>query len=151
MLKKEKPPWHHTQLKYLYFHLNRLLANMADTKLLCTKLTCAVTTTENNVLLPFHANTTHNGFLQFPKLYFKLLILRDQGLVVNSNDWVTICEEIWSELNSIIFSANFSQGKPNYGIISKVTKNLFFLALKICIFAKAQNNPNKMKMKFNKT
>ena len=124
---------------------------MADTKLLCTKLTCAVTTAENDVLLPFHANTTHNGFLQFPKLYFKLLILRDQGLVVNSNDWVTICEEIWIELNSIIFSANFSQGKPNYGIISKVTKNLFFLALKICIFAKAQNNPNKMKMKFNKT
>ena len=103
---------------------------MADTKLLCTKLTCAVTTAENDVLLPFHANTTHNGFLQFPKLYFKLLILRDQGLVVNSNDWVTICEEIWSELNSIIFSANFSQGKPNYGIISKVTKNLFFLLLK---------------------
>ena len=86
---------------------------MADTKLLCTKLTCAVTTTENNVLLPFHANTTHNGFLQFPKLYFKLLILRDQGLVVNSNDWVTICEESWSELNSIIFSANFSKDKPN--------------------------------------
>ena len=144
MLKKEKPPWHHTQLKYLYFHLNRLLANMADTKLLCTKLTCAVTTTENNVLLPFHANTTHNGFLQFPQLCFNLLISRDQGLVVNSNDWGTICEESWNKWNLMIFSANFSQDKSNNDIIKTLTKP-FFLALKIWIFAKAQSNPNQIK------
>ena len=86
---------------------------MADTKLLYTNLTCAVTTTENDVLLPFHTNTTHNRFLQFPQLCFKLLILRDQGLDVNSNDRVTICEENWSELNSILLPANFSKDKPN--------------------------------------
>ena len=144
MLKKEKPPWHHTQLKYLYFHLNRLLANMADTKLLCTKLTCAVATAENDVLLPFHANTTHNGFLQFPKLCFNLLISRDQGLVVNSNDWGTICKESWNKWNLMIFSANSSQDKSNNDIIKTLTKP-FFLALKIWIFAKAQSNPNQIK------
>ena len=107
---------------------------MADTKLLCTKLTCAVATEENDVLLPFHANTTHNEFLQFPKLCFKLLISREQGLVVYSNDWVTICEESKSEWNSIIFSANFSQDKPNNDSITKLTKNLLsfpFLPLKL--------------------